>query len=66
MGSALLVGRKIMGDLVSVFIYCVIDIEDRSSRISENRIYPLLDEAGNYDLSTCHFHVLFLPGYNLA
>ena len=58
MRGALFMRGQIMGDLVSVFVKCIIDVEDRTSRISEDRIDSLLEQACDNDLSTCHFHIV--------
>ena len=45
MGSPLLMGGQHMPELISVFINCIIYIQDRAAGISENRINSLLFQA---------------------
>ena len=53
MGCALFMGGQNMSDLITVFIQSIIYIQDRTARITENSIYFLLLQAGNYDLRSC-------------
>ena len=52
-GGALLMGCQIMIDLVSLFIKCVIYIQDRTAGISEHCIHTLLEQAFDDDIRTC-------------
>ena len=51
--GALLMGCQIMSDLISLFIKCIIYIQDRTAGISENGIHTLLEQAFDDDIRTC-------------
>lgn len=55
MSRALLVRGQDMGNFILVFIKCIVNIENRSSRISEYRVYTLFFQALNYDFCSCQF-----------
>lgn len=42
MGRALLVSCQDMTNFISVFIKCILDIENSTAGIAENGVYPLL------------------------
>ena len=52
-GGTLLMGSQIVIDLISVFVKCIIYIQDRTARITKNGIHTLLEQALDDDIRTC-------------
>ena len=52
MGCSLLMGCQNMPDLIAMFVQFIVHIEDRSARISEDGVHPLLFQAFYYYLSS--------------